>query len=176
MTVPALYTPNTLALMRANAPSGIRRLATMLGWDMQRVQRVARQHNIDLAGSASPSPEIEPVAKVLITVVDQMPPAAPRAASRPSGDITLDPPLRCVERNNLCAYLSDGQWRIFLVLHKSVTGLKGREIADRTNLAESGIGVTAQAISKKLRPLGMFIDSTKGPGGGYRLVKIEVPE
>jgi hypothetical protein len=60
MTQPAPYTPATIRRIRDLAKQKIipSVIATDLGWDLERLSRVAREHSIDIA-IAIPKPKTE---------------------------------------------------------------------------------------------------------------------
>ena len=148
---PAPMTPNTLALIREAAMvRQASEIAEMLGWDLARLRRVARQHSIELLNPEPSMPAPKPV---------QAPGVPPNAA------------LEAV-----AAELSSQQAAILRVLHGEMDAgnhdfLSGTKIAAQIGIMDVSLSTIMQATNRKVLMLSRWkIDTRKGPEGGYRLL------
>jgi DNA-binding response OmpR family regulator len=174
--MPAPYTPETIAAIRAQARRNIsaRGIANLLGWDLARLQSVARKHDIHLvAGSGTPISTFES----LVNAIQQRP-----RYSKPIADGKLKP-LRALERDHLSwdvetrmvsfrdlsVKLTKAQMNVLRILASTAYPVDPETLALR---AEYGGGnhckVHITRLRAKLATIGLSI--SPGHGQGYQLV------
>lgn len=155
---PAAKTPDTIKIIRSRAglwPVPV--LAEALGWEIDRLERTAREFNIELGPAKS-------------TVGTA--PKEPKPDDRPHHggfDIEIDAatsleriieslPLRPAQALSILKRDASGRW------------IPAAEIADRVGVRSAHVQSLIKTLQTKLRTSRWRIDSSKGPGGGYRLV------
>lgn len=171
---PALFTRDTLILMRREAYRGIQGVAQLLNWSNERTARVGKAHGVEFGLMPG-------LAAVIIAAVDPPTPPPPAARSRRSG------PLRALTREERAAIifsptghvvrfsgaevkLSEAQWLVLRALHRDSDHVRAADICIRTGTAQNSIGAHIAILRDRLRPLGLHISNGVGQGGGYSLV------
>jgi biotin operon repressor len=150
-TPAAPMTPSTLATIRyLSQRRQAQDIAATIGWEMERLCRVAKNHQIELLGG---SPLLRHVTSSVL-----QPPAQPAAPSL--AEIIND--------------LPDRQRKILSVLKKEINGrfIPGAELRERIGSQRRDISVIVQDANANLRRqhAGVRVESRKGEYGGYRLV------
>lgn len=161
----AIYTRETIAYLRSHAESKTDgALAAHLEWPVDRVRRVAKAHGITLTGGghhANLAPTATPsLADNLRSVIAFAPaPVTTEPAARPLDDLVARLPKR--------------QAQILCVLRDAEEAISGHEIGARLTppMAGENSYVYIFALRAKLRGSGWSLESQKGPGGGYRLMR-----
>jgi DNA-binding response OmpR family regulator len=173
--MPAPYTPETIAAIRAQARRNIsaRGIANLLGWDLARLQSVARKHEIHLVAGSGTVSTFESV----VNDLQQRP-----RYCKPIADGKLKS-LRAVERDHLswdvqtrmvwfrdCGVkLTKAQMNVLSILASTAYPVDPETLALR---AEYGgrqyCKVHVTHLRAKLAEIGLSISS--GHGQGYQLV------
>lgn len=160
MPISAPMTPATLSIIRdmarvQEAPA----IATAIGWDMDRLRRVAKAHAIELMGC-------DPTAGLMAHEPSQ---AAAAKVAPP-----IDPREMIVDE--VMALLSPQQKEIvrFLLARLDYNFVSGTRIANGIGIPDGGLSLSnvIQAINAKFDRASTHwkIEGQKGSGGGYRLV------
>jgi hypothetical protein len=160
MSNPAPMTPDTLATIRAaSSLHQASEIAEMLGWDLPRLRRVAREHSIELI---NPEPTV---------------PAQPAPVSQPRPPEAYEAKLQAPDDEQLerlAKMMTPKLERILRVLYAARTSynfLQGHAIATRAGLMDPSVSAEIRAINGRLAKLSDWhVAARKGPDGGYRLV------
>lgn len=156
---PAPKTPDTINMIRNCA--GIwptQKLANALGWDLERLERTAREFHIELE---LPKPTQEPT------------PTEPKRETRPHHcgyvDIEID---AATSLDRIIDSLPLRTAQALSILKRELNGrlIPAAEISGRIGVRSASIQGLIYTLQKKLRTSRWRIDSSQGPGGGYRLV------
>ena len=171
---PALYSPATLAHVRATAalrPAA--RIAADLGWDLDRLKRVARAHGIELIASnpmlKDSESNVEGPAINSASLASTPPPTpAPSREVRFGPDVSLQFIIDHLPRRQASA----------LALLSSIADdrfLTGQEIAARIggDYTSAAAKEALHTVAYRLQGSRWRIETRPRRGGGYRLVKVE---
>lgn len=167
MLSPLPYTPATVARIRAAAPcTQANELAQSIGWELSRLERIARQHTIELIGAKNGA-ATEPIAEPIPVAPESTTPLRYLRASR-----VLTSAMTLAE---IAGALGGRQAQVFDVLHRH--GVNGQPLSAGVLCASCGISRSALAayvshIRLRLRPTRWSVEGLKGREGGYRLISV----
>lgn len=155
MPTPAPMTPKTLATIKAMSQSQeAPTIADALGWDLNRLCRVARAHSIELLNA---NPMLE------------------RTAETPQRSSPRPPIPQASPLEQVIASLRPSQRELVMVLRTASGGrfISGAEISSRLGIKSDRFWRTIARINARLAECGYKIEGCAGNNGGYRLVAIE---
>jgi hypothetical protein len=175
----ALYTRDIIERIRSDAARlSADAIAQVLGWDVPRLQRVARTHGIAISGSATlahaEAPTLAPVAAVTEPAPIFRPIKAAgwhEATADERAAIDVDPQTRDITFKGRSACVSRNEFRIFMAVFRAAAPWRGPALAKELGIAPGcGLGPTAYGLREKIEGLGLCVRAGYGYGAGYRLL------
>jgi hypothetical protein len=172
----ALYTRDTIERIRADAGRlSADAIAQVLGWDVPRLQRVARTHGIAISGAAALAQAEAPTLAPVSAVAEPAPIFRPisaagwhEATAEERAAIDVDPETREITFKGRSVCVSPNELRIFMAVFRAAGPWRGPALSK--HLGIDPLGPTAYGLREKIDSVNLSVRAGYGFGAGYRLL------